>query len=164
MLLGERLKSDYEDIDSLYASPLQRSAETAAILANDLKIVTHKDAGLRELDAGTIDIASADTGTAPDFSAGRTQNGETYADLHKRATRTIDAIAKNCQGRRIIVVTHGGPIVAYLRSFVGFGPEDVDRATFFGCATSSLHELRFDGDAKTIVRLNDTSHLADAPY
>lgn len=164
MLLGERLKTTFENIDYLYTSPLKRSAETAVILADDLKVLTRKDAGLRELDAGTIDTSVQNTSSVPDLSANSAGNGESYASLHRRATRAIDAIAVKCHGKRVIVVTHGGPIVAYLRSFVGFGPDDADRAPFFGCATSSLHELLIDGDEKTIVRLNDTSHLADAPH
>lgn len=163
MLLGERLKQSYEDIDSLYASPLKRSAETAAILADTIKVVVRRDAGLRELDPGRIDPDVTDTGTAPDFAAGTPGNGETYESLHRRATRAIDAIVTRCLGQRVIIVTHGGPIVAYLRSFLGFGPADADRAPFFGCIPSSLHELVLDDSEKTIVRLNDASHLSDAP-
>ena len=163
MLLGERLKVDYEDIDTLYASPLKRSAETAAILADTVKVVARRDAGLRELDAGKIDLTNQDSGNAPDFAAGTIGNGESYASLHQRVKRTIDAIVTKSLGKRIIVVTHGGPIVAYLRSFLGFGSDEADRAPFFGCAPSSLHELILDETEKTIVRLNDASHLADAP-
>ena len=162
MLLGERLKVNYEDIDRLYASPLIRSAETAAIIADTVKVVVRKDAGLREIDAGQIDASVRDTGTAPDFAAGTLGKGETYAGMHKRVTRTIDGIVTKAPGKRIIVVTHGGPIVAYLRSFLGFGA-DQDHAPFFGCVPSSLHELTFDDNEKRIVRLNEVSHLADAP-
>jgi broad specificity phosphatase PhoE len=164
MLLGERLKTKYEDIEFLYASPLKRSAEMAAILADTLKVVARKDAGLRELDPGTIDPGKDDRGTAPDFGAGTPGNGESYESLHRRATRAIDAIITRCLGKRVIIVTHGGPIVAYLRAFLGFGPGDSDRAPFFGCIPSSLHELIVDDSEKTIVRLNDVSHLADAPH
>lgn len=163
MLLGERLKRDYEDITSLYASPLKRANETADILADALKVVVRKDAGLRELDAGRIDPAEAEPGAAPDFSAGSPGNGETYAALQRRVARSIDAIAGRCVDERVIVVTHGGPIVAYLRAFLGFGPDDADTAPFFGCAPASLHELAIDGNARTVVRLNDVAHLADAP-
>jgi len=165
MLLGDRLKTTYENIDYLYTSPLKRSAETAVILANDLKVVTRKDAGLRELDAGktdttkeidtsrntdAIDTSVQDIVRLPDLFAVSGGTAESYASLHRRATRAIDAIAVKCDGKRVIVVTHGGPIVAYLRSFVGFGPDDADHATFFGCATSSLHELLIDGEKRRL--------------
>jgi len=163
MLLGDRIKTTYEDINLMYASPLKRSAETAAIIADSLKVVVRKDAGLRELDAGRMEPTPADAGTAPDFAAGTPGNGESYESLHRRATRSIDAIVTKGLGKRTLVVTHGGPIVAYLRAFLGFGPDDADRAPFFGCVPSSLHELVFDDNEKTILRLNDVSHLADAP-
>ena len=162
ILLGERLKVNYEDIDRLYASSLIRSAETAAIIAETVKVVVRKDAGLREIDVGQIDASGRNTGTAPDFAAGTPGNGETYTGLHKRVTRVIGRIVTNAPGKRIIVVTHGGPIVAYLRSFLGFGA-DQDHAPFFTCLPSSLHELTFDNNEKMIVRLNEVSHLADAP-
>ncbi len=166
ILLSERLKRAYEDIEFLYASPLKRSAETAAILANTLKVVVRKDAGLRELDPGNVgpSIIEGQARTAPDFAAETPGNGESYASLHLRATRSIDAIVTRCLGKRVIIVSHGGPIVAYLRSFLGFGPEDAERAPFFGCTPSSLHELVIDDTEKTIVRLNDAAHLADAPH
>ena len=163
MLLGERLKTAYADIDTLYASPLKRASETAAILADTVKVVVRKDAGLREIDAGKVDSQTPDTGSAPDFAAGLFGGGEPYASLHNRVSKAIDAIVAQSLGKRIIVVTHGGPIVAYLRSFLGFGTDDTERAPFFGCAPSSLHELVLDDTEKTIVRLNDVSHLADAP-
>lgn len=149
ILLGERLKANYEDIDRLYASPLIRSTETAAIIADTVKVIVRKDAGLREIDASV-----RNTGTPG--------NGETYAGMHKRVTSVINGIVTNAPGKRIIVVTHGGPIVAYLRSFLGFGA-DQHNAPFFGCVPSSLHELAFADNEKTIVRLNEVSHLADAP-
>lgn len=164
ILLGDRLKQAYPDIDSLYASPLKRSAETAMILSDALKVVVRRDAGLRELDPGSIDSTISGNGTAPDFAAGTPGNGETYESLQRRTTRAIDAIVTKCLGKRVIVVTHGGPIVAYLRAFLGFGPGDADRAPFFGCVPCSLHELVLDDSEKTIVRLNDASHLADAPH
>jgi broad specificity phosphatase PhoE len=163
MLLGEQLKSTYADIDTLYASPLKRANETAAILADTVKVVVRKDAGLREIDAGKVDSTTADMGTAPDFAVGVHDGGEPYTSLHNRVSKAIDTILARSLGKRIIVVTHGGPIVAYLRSFLGFGTGDADRAPFFGCAPSSLHELVLNDTEKIIVRLNDVSHLADAP-
>jgi len=163
MLLSERLKTAYEDIEYLYTSPLKRAAETAGILADTLKVIARSDAGLRELDAGRIEPGETTGTTAPDFAEGAPGNGESYASLHRRTTRAIDAIVTRCLGKRIIIVSHGGPIVAYLRSFLGFGPDDADRAPFFGCVPSSLHELVIDDTEKTIVRLNDAAHLADAP-
>lgn len=163
MLLGERLKSAYEDIEYLYTSPLRRAAETAAIVSDTLKVVARKDANLRELDPGAMSPKAVNSGTAPNFAAGTPGSGESYESLHRRVTRSIDAILTRCLGKRAIVVTHGGPIVAYLRVFVGFGPLEADRAPFFGCVPSSLHELVIDDNEKTIVRLNDTAHLADAP-
>ena len=163
MLLGEHIKRDYDDIDCLFASPLKRSAETAAVLADTIKVVVQKDAGLRELDAGGINPSEPDKGTAPDFAAGTHRNGESYESLHRRVTQSIDAIVTRCIGKRVLIVSHGGPIVAYLRAFLGFGPGDAHRAPFFGCIPSSLHELIIDDTEKTIVRLNDASHLANAP-
>ena len=171
LLLGDRLRGEY-DFNLLYSSPLRRGKDAAEMLACLLKVVPEEVPELRELDGGALRSLTYDQAREryPDLvvhgSFGpedRVPGGESYADLHHRIESAMRRILRQARGKTALVVTHGGPITAFLRSFLGFSFEDVDRPSF-RCDAASLHHLRVDGDDhRSVIRLNDTSHLADLP-
>ena len=94
---------------------------------------------------------------------GRIPGGESYADLHHRVEWAITRMVKRAPDHQIAVITHGGPIVAYLRTVMGYTWETRNKPRFL-CDAISIHHLRIDGKTeKTVVRLNDTAHLSEMP-
>ena len=171
LLLGERLQRDF-DIRSLYTSPLCRARETADIVGDMVKVVPVPEPGLRELDSGMLAKLSYGEAKArfPDLivhgtlpADGRIPGGESYEDLHHRTAWAVDRIVRQAANRQVAIVTHGGPIGAYLRAFMGYTPEQKN-CPHFVCNVASLHHLKIDTEGEcTVVRLNDTEHLSGMP-
>ncbi len=171
LLLGERLRSEF-DITSLYTSPLRRARETADKVGRMVKVVPVVEPDLRELDSGDLAALSYEEAKTryPDLilhgktsADGRLPGGESYADLHRRVERALNRIVEQNPDRQVAVITHGGPIVAYLRTVMGYTYETRNKPRFL-CDAISIHHLRIDGKAeKTVVRLNDTAHLSEMP-
>lgn len=167
LLLAGRLRDSF-DVDALYTSPLQRARETAETVSYMVKVTPEVEAGLSELDGGTLSGLSYEEAKSryPDLierggsqANRRLPDGESYADLHRRADRALTRILKQNPGRLVVAITHGGPIIAYLRAFLGFS-WDARGKPRFRCDAASIHHLRLDDNGeKTVVCLNDTSHL-----
>ena len=171
LLLAERLRNEF-DVDALYTSPLRRAQETAEVVGQRVKAVPEVEPGLRELDSGALAGLSYEEARQryPELivqgrvsADERLPGGESYADLHLRSDRTLSRILKQHPDCQVVAVTHGGPIISYLRAFLGYTYETAVKPRFV-CDAASIHHLRVGREGeKTVVRLNDTSHLAGMP-
>ncbi|MDP6776004.1 MAG: histidine phosphatase family protein [Candidatus Latescibacteria bacterium] len=171
ILLGERLRDAF-DVTALYTSPLRRARETAEVVGRLVHVVPATEQDLRELDGGELAGLTYDEARDryPDLilhgrsaPGTRIPGGESYADLHMRVQHAVGRIVRQNQGGQVLVITHGGPIVAYLRAAMGF-TWDAKGKPRFACDAISIHHLRFDeGGEKTVMRLNDTVHLSGMP-
>ncbi|MDA0746596.1 MAG: histidine phosphatase family protein [bacterium] len=170
LLLGDRLRTNF-NVDALYTSPLQRARETADILAQMVKTVAVPEPGLREIDSGKLAELSYKEALEqyPDLirqggisATERLPGGESGTDLLARVERTLNQIVTKHSGQQIVVVTHGGPIVSYLMVLMGYTWQTSDRP-YFVCDAISMHHIRIEAGEKTVVRLNDTAHLAGMP-
>jgi probable phosphoglycerate mutase len=107
-------------VDAIWASDLQRSAETAVIISDDIGVgPVVLDPDLRERDAGEwtgltrTEIERAYPGFLPD---GRRPPGwETDEQLLVRALRTLQRITDAAQGGDVLVITHAGLVFAVER-------------------------------------------------
>ncbi len=167
LLVAERLQND-SDITALYTSPLRRAIETTHVIADQVKVVPRKHTDLRELDCGPLEGLTYQKAYEkfPELVVHGSQasgNGvESYSRLQSRVAAAFKVIIAENEEGRIVVVTHGGPIVAYLRYILGHASR-YEEGPFFETSPASIHTLRFEGETHTVVRLNDTSHLADGP-
>ncbi|MGA1196762.1 MAG: histidine phosphatase family protein [Candidatus Latescibacterota bacterium] len=166
LLIGECLKNSF-DIQAIYNSPLKRTQETAAIVSDIVKVVPATEHALRELDSGKLLHLSYEEAQKqfPD-AVNQGQNipgGESYDAMHQRVAWVINRLVKQSPDQQIVCITHGGPIVAYLRAFMGYAPQDNNKPRFL-CRVASLHHIQLtpDGD-RTIVSLNDIAHLSSLP-
>ncbi len=168
LLVAVRLQAE-SDITTLYTSPLRRAVQTAHVIADQLKVVPQRHEDLRELDCGSLDGLTYQEAYErfPDLVVHGPQAGgtdaESYGRLQDRVSRALGEIINRNPEGKIAVVTHGGSIVAYLRSLLGHQSSSTEEGPFFETSPASIHTLRFDADACIVVRLNDTSHLADGP-
>lgn len=111
--LGKFLSN--KKVSALYASPLERTIETATIVSsyhNSLSI---------ERDERIIEVATTARGMSvkileamqwnfytPEFTK---NGGETLEDVWKRMSHFFQEMVKKHQGQEIIVVSHGDPIM-----------------------------------------------------
>ena len=107
-------------VDAIWASDLQRAAETAVIMGDDIGVgPVVLDADLRERDAGEwtgltrVEIERRYPGFLPD---GRRPPGwETDEQLLVRALRCLGRIAEAVPGGDVLVITHAGLVFAVER-------------------------------------------------
>ncbi|MEI7780027.1 MAG: bifunctional RNase H/acid phosphatase [Actinomycetes bacterium] len=105
--------------DVLVCSPLRRTTETAAAIANELGLVAEPLAGLRECAFGEWDgltFAEVATGwpglmrewlSSPDVAP---PGGETLRQVAERVNAVVDQLRSRHSARKIVVVSHVTPI------------------------------------------------------
>jgi probable phosphoglycerate mutase len=170
-LLAERLGSAGERGVRIVSSPLDRAAQTAAILAHaiggDQSLAESQDRRLMEIGQGEwegrthAELAVED---AERYSAWRERAGDEQPPgaetIDEALLRVADALDELTAGEApvLCLVSHGGILRLAARHLMGLdGPRswamDVDNA--------SLSELDREGstDAWRLVRWNDTTHL-----
>lgn len=168
LLVAERIQAD-SDTTALYTSPLRRAVETAQVIADQVKVVTQAHPDLRELDCGPLEGLTYKEAYErfPELVVHGPQASESgvesYSRLQSRVAAAVETIIEENEGGHIVIVTHGGPIVAYLRYVLGHASRSAEDGPFFETSPASIHALRFEGESHTVVRLNDTSHLDDGP-
>lgn len=149
-------------VDFLYTSPLERARDTAGI-AFDLAAQPLDD--LMEINMGEWEgeyweeLAAA--GRLDEHRAGRDSprggSGETWAELQRRAAKTINGLAAAHPGRRVAVTSHGGTIRAYVAGVLGFGYGELGRLGALG--NTSVSQITAGGDRVTLTSYNVAGHL-----
>jgi 2,3-bisphosphoglycerate-dependent phosphoglycerate mutase len=133
---AQALASDLsgERFAAVYTSPLRRAAETAAILAEELRLEPRLDATLKEVDVGSWSGLTR-TEVEERYPAGFARwleyghgwdDGETYDELGARVVSGLTHIGRQHAGGDVLAVTHGGPIRSALAAAEGV-PFDVAR-------------------------------------
>ncbi len=104
-------------VDMIISSPFNRGQETAKIIAEEIGIPTQDivtDARIGEWNVGSdyngekMDRFFAVRAEASDRYQFKTGNGESYADVFTRTGEFLYELESKYQGKRILVVTHGG--------------------------------------------------------
>ncbi|MCL2725500.1 MAG: histidine phosphatase family protein [Polyangiaceae bacterium] len=155
------------ELDAIVASDLERAVETANIVGAATGLVPALDRDLREVDVGTWGEKSYDEVARlfPDewaaWLAGKDVvrgGGETYAMLAERVTRAVARIAASHEGKRVLVVSHGGAIRSYVAKILGVLGKDGWRV-LSGAGNASLTIVEHAGERVVLHRWNDTAHL-----
>lgn len=134
------------DVQAMFASPLRRAVETAEPLAAACGVPLQLDDDLRELDFGALEgrrfdeIAASLPGLYKRWMTQPTTitfpDGESFADLSRRALAATRRIRTARPGGTALVVTHGGVCRALVASALELAPELIFRLEFdYGRAT-----------------------------
>lgn len=123
---------------AVYSSPYRRAIETARALTDDVRV----DPRLVEMDLevgedGTLDLR------------------ETPGSVVERMRAAIDEIIENHAGARVVVVSHGAAIVAYLTDVLQLDPGRFRMLPYY----TSVSVVRALGDRRMVGAMGDAAHL-----
>jgi probable phosphoglycerate mutase len=168
--LAQRLAG--ERISSVYASPLSRTVETAAILATRHQLpVIHRD-GLREISHGRwegltrqeVEARFGDEYASWDADpfTFAPEGGESGVAVLARALPVIREIVVAHAGENVLVVSHKATLRLLLSSLLGFDARGYrDR---LDQSPACLNVLDFKDPVRARLMLfNDVSHYQDQP-
>ncbi|GIM44572.1 phosphoglycerate mutase [Collibacillus ludicampi] len=155
--VAERLRN--ESWHAIYSSDLTRAYDTAKYIrsAVGLSIPHHVDKRLRERHYGTLEgMTRAEIlQLYPDFHLPDDEvvipGVETHADLRQRVYQAIHEVATLHRGKRIIIVSHGGSIHAFLYKITGRLPERI--------GNTAITRITWEDGKWYTHSINDTSHL-----
>jgi len=162
-----------EDIAAIYSSPLDRTMETAAIIAAPHHLAPIPNDGLREISHGHwegLSRTEVEEQFHDEYMAWETDpftfapvNGESGISVLARALPVIRQIVVSQRDKNIVVVSHKATIRLLLSSLLGFNERGYrDR---LDQAPASLNILDFKDEVHARLMLfNDISHYADHPH
>jgi probable phosphoglycerate mutase len=109
-----------EDLAAVYSSPLRRAYETAEVVAASRGLEPVTVDALREVDVGSwsgltraeIELRFPDQYARWLGYGQGWEDGETYEQMAERVVRALIELAEERDGKRILAVTHGGPMRA----------------------------------------------------
>lgn len=147
--LGERLRG--ERIARIWCSPLSRAVQTAEIAAAVLGVDVVVREGLREYSVGALAGTDADesaelgpvlAGWVAGDDTARIPGGETVAGVAARVAGVLDEVRDAHRGEGVLVVSHGGAIMATVPSLLG-----TPRATAYDLVLPGGGHVALEGDA-----------------
>jgi probable phosphoglycerate mutase len=168
--LAERLKG--ESVDAFYASPLQRTMETARILAAPHGMQPVAEPALREIDYGHWEgLTRSEVETAFQKEYGIWEEdpftvapigGESGINVLNRALPVMRRIVEQHRHRSVVVVSHKGTNRLLISSLLGFDVRGYrDR---LDQSPAALTILDFMNEVRPRLRLfNDVSHYEGIP-
>ncbi len=163
--LGERLAT--LEFSAIYASDLSRTSESAHIIRGSRNVTVQTESELREFSYGeweglTFEEAQARdpegfatrmAGRNVDFAA---PGGENMLQLIDRVRRFHDRVrSQHKPGDQLLVVAHGGTLLALLNCLLGLPAE---RVWSFRLDVASLSIVKTYSDVGVLELWNDTSH------
>ncbi len=158
--VAERLAS-FPKIDAIYASPLERTRETAAPLAKQRKQKVIIDKGLIECDFGKWTGSKlSDLMKLPEWktvqsapSTFRFPNGESFTEMQVRISTALDNIRLRHPGGVVVCFSHADPIKAALAHAMGTHLDLFQRIVVSTCSISAL---AYGGGAPIVLTVNST--------
>jgi probable phosphoglycerate mutase len=153
-----------EKIDAIYSSPLQRTRETAEIVADRLGLPVQYREDVIELDFGEWTGLTADEIRKDERwqmwnscrSIAAIPGGESWRQVQDRVVHALFDLQRLHPDESVVVVSHGDVIRAGLLFALGM-PLDFGSRLEVGLA--SLNTIRLDGSGIRVLALNDRPRL-----
>jgi alpha-ribazole phosphatase len=153
---------------AVYASPLQRAAQTAERIAGVLHLPVVYDPDLREMFLGewegktVAEVQTAFPGRYEQWLEDPLDfpppGGEDLRAFERRVVGAFERMQRDHAGAELIVVSHGGVIKALLCFALGLPVRHLFRLKQDNTAVS---RIQLDGQVRRVLLVNDTCHLRD---
>jgi probable phosphoglycerate mutase len=158
------LQTDKRRIAAVYASPLERTQETAAPIAKALGLRVRRNQGLLEADFG--DWTGAELKKLykkPEWrtvqrnpSGFRFPRGESFTEMQTRIVSAIDRLRAAHPGESIVAVSHADPIKAAVAHAMGTHLDLFQRIVVSPCSVSAI---LYSVDGPIVLAVNSTGDL-----
>lgn len=153
--------AELERVAAIYASPLERTRQTAAPIARALGTAVRVDRGLLECDFGSWTGQSLHrlmkrpewTTVQRTPSAFRFPNGESFVEMQTRMVGALDNIRRRHPGRTVVCVSHADPIKAVVAHAMGTPLDLFQRIVISTC---SITAIVYSDGAPTVLTVNST--------
>lgn len=166
--LGERFRNIH--VDKIYSSPLKRAVQTAqgANLYKQLPIIPCD--GVIEVNGGDMEGKSMEENmrlfadvidnmrNAP--AKFKAPNGESMLEVYDRVSRAMTELARENDGKTIIVVSHGCAIRTFMHYVTGKPADQMGKGSV---QNTSVSKFLYDSekDSFSAVYCDDISHLPE---
>jgi probable phosphoglycerate mutase len=152
-------------VTAVYASPLERTRETAAPIAAALGLEVRIDEGLIELDMGDwtgLELKAAykkkEWATIQRYPSGFTfPGGESFVAMQTRMVATLERLRLAHRGETIVAVSHADPIRAVVAHAMGAHLDLFQRVVVSPC---SLTAIALGDAGPTVLTVNATGARA----
>lgn len=162
--LGERLAA--LPVAAVYASPIERTTETAQAVARHHQLEVRGLDGVLEADYGEwtgqklSDLAKTDLWKVVQRAPSRASfpGGESLAAMQARMVRALEGVVADHPGELVVVVSHADPIKAAIAHYTGVHLDLFQRIVV---APASVSAFAFSGAGVALLKCNDTGSLDD---
>jgi probable phosphomutase (TIGR03848 family) len=163
---AERLRA-YENVAAIYASPLERTRETAAPIAKALGLKVVIDRGLLECDFGEwTGRELKDLYKLPEWkvvqaspSRFRFPGGESFLEMQARLSSAVERLVARHPGGVVVCVSHADPIKVVLCDATG---AHLDQFQRFQVSPCSISVVSYGPVGSSVLCMNTTSALPGA--
>jgi probable phosphoglycerate mutase len=153
-------------IAAVYASPLERTRETAAPIAAHLGLKVKIERGLLECDFGEWTGAELKAlQKLPEWTAVqrypsgfRFPGGESFAGMNARITDTIGALCRRHPGQAVVAVSHADPIKVAVADALGTHLDLFQRIVVSPC---SVTVISYHATGPAVLTVNSTGDLRE---
>ena len=166
--VGQRLAQAGPKIDVIYASPLERTMETANLIAEHLKLPVHERRGIGEVEYGEWtgkeikELAKHPHWQVVQFypSNAKFPKGETLYQMQARAVQEIDQLVTQHPEQTLLLISHADLIKSVIAHYLGVHLDLFQRIVV---SPASITTISFTTLRPMIHHVNDTSHLPPDP-
>lgn len=153
-------------ITAVYASPLERTRETAAPIAKQLGLRVQSHRGLLECDFGEWTGAELkdlmkrpEWATVQRYPSGfRFPGGESFTAMQARIVDALTDLCRRHPGEAIVAVSHADPIKAAVAEALGSHLDLFQRIVISPCSVTAIS---YGAVGPTVLAVNSTSDLTD---
>jgi probable phosphomutase (TIGR03848 family) len=153
-------------ITAVYASPLERTRETAAPIAKALGLKVTAERGLLECDFGEwTGKELKDLGKLPEWttvqrfpSGFRFPEGESFVGMQARMVDTLGAICARHRGEAVVAVSHADTIKAAVADAMGTPLDLFQRIVISPCSVSVIN---VGATGPSVLAVNSTGTLKE---
>lgn len=150
-----------KSVAAVYASPLERTRETARPIARERGMKIQIDRGLLECDFGDWTGKRLDAlrklpewTTVQRYPSGfRFPRGESFAEMQTRMVGAIDSLVAKHPGETIVAVSHADPIKAAVAQALGTHLDLFQRIVISPCSISAI---LYSASGPAVLAVNST--------
>ncbi|MGQ0832514.1 MAG: MSMEG_4193 family putative phosphomutase [Microthrixaceae bacterium] len=158
------LQTDKRRVAAVYASPLERTRETAAPIAKALGLRVRRAKGLLECEFG--DWTGGELSKLSKLPEWRTvqrnptgfrfPGGESFTEMQTRIGSAIATMRAEHPGATVVAVSHADPIKAAVAQAMGMHLDLFQRIVISPCSVSAI---LYGPDAPIVLAVNSTGDL-----